>query len=227
MVGKLLGGDKEAFGHEGRDRADMRFVEVEDGGAAGGLWFVGDGARAKFESAAAGAGHGAAGGGIVEEVDGLLTASASEVEGEQGAEFDGGAKAAFERFAAAGEGLEAGGGPGGGPELFGGDEAGFARLILGEAGDPEEGEEIARLAHGGEHGGEEGVGDGGGLADGGEALEGKRIAHGPNPPGGGSSPSGWSTQSSNLAKRSRKRNSMVPVGPLRCLATMTWATPWG
>jgi len=35
------------------------------------------------------------------------------------------------------------------------------------------------------------------------------------------------SRSSNLAMRWRKRRWTVPVGPLRCLATMIWAMPAG
>ena len=96
MFRVLLGGDEEAFGDERGDRADVLLVQVEDVGTADGLGFVGNGARAEFEVAAPGAGHGAAGGGVVHEIDGFLAATAGEVEGEQGAELDAGGEPSFE-----------------------------------------------------------------------------------------------------------------------------------
>ena len=226
VLRKLLRGEEEPFGDERRDRPDMLLVQVEDVGSASGLRFVGDGSGAEFEVAAPGAGHGAAGGGVVHEVDGLLAASACEVEGEQGAELDAGGQPAVERLAAAGEGRERGCSVREGPDLVGGDETGLVLLLLNEARDPEESEQVARFAHGGQHGGVEGVGDGGGLADAGEALEGG-VAHRSNSSGGRSSSSAWSIQSLNWARRCSNRSSTVPTGPLRCFATMTWATPCG
>ncbi len=223
----LLGGDEKAFGDERGDGADMLLVEMVDVGAAHGLRFVGDGAGAEFEVAAAGTSHGATGGGVVHEVDGLLPSPASEVEGEERAELHAGGEALFERLAASGQRLEGGGGIGDGPDLVGGEETGIALLILDEAGDPEEGQQGAGLAHGREDRRVEGVGDGRGLADAGKALEGGRVVHRWISSGSRSSSSGWSAQSSNLARRWRKRSSTAPVGPLRCFATMTWATPWG
>ena len=145
----LLGSDEEAFGDERGDRADVLLVEVEDVGPSGGLGLVGAGAGAEFEVAAPGAGHGTAGGGVVHEIDGLLLATAGEVEREQGAELDAGGEPSIEGFAAVGERFEGRGGIGQGPDLLGGDEAGIALLFLDEAGNPEEGKQIAGLSHGG------------------------------------------------------------------------------
>ena len=173
----LLGGDEEAFGDERGDRADVLLVQVEDVGASGGLGLVGDSAGAEFEVAAPGAGHGTAGGGVVHEIDGLLLAAAGEVEGKQGAQLDAGGEPSFEGLAAVGERFEGRGGSGQRPDLVGGDEASIALLFLDEAGNPEEGKQVAGFSHRGQHRREEGVGDGGGLADAGEALEGRALAH--------------------------------------------------
>ena len=177
-------------------------------------------------SPARGAYGGAAGGGVVQEVDGVALAPAGEVEGEQHAQPGAGGEAAFERPAATSEGIEGGGSRGNGPDRVGCDEARLAVLVLDEPGDPEEGEQVAGVAHGRERRGEEDVRDGRGLPDPGESGEGGGLAH-RSIPSGMKPSSGCSTQSSNLASRWRKRSSTVPVGPLRCFATMTWATPWG
>ena len=109
MLRILFGGDEQAFGDERGDGADVLLVKMEDIGAAGGRGFVGDGAGAELEVAAPGASHGAAGGGVVHEIDGLLVAAAGEVEGEERAELDAGGEAAVERVAAGGKGVESGG----------------------------------------------------------------------------------------------------------------------
>ena len=149
MLRVLLGGDQEPFRDKRRDGPNMLLVEVEDVGAASGLRFVGDGPGADFEVPATGTGHGAAGGGVVHEVDGLLAATTGEVEGEQGAELNASGEPAFERLAAASQGLKRGCSVRESPDLVGGYETGLVLLLLDEAGHPEEGEQVTGLAHGG------------------------------------------------------------------------------
>ena len=224
---KLSGGGQQAFAHHGRDGAHVLLVEQEDvGGRSRGASLANAPGRSSSPPAP-GAHDGAAGIGGVHEVDGLTLAFAREVEGEQRAQFGAGGEAAFERGAPVRDALEGVRRAGGGPDLVGGDEARLAAPFLRQAGGPEEGEQLARLAHGGERAREEGVGDGGGPPDAREAAEGGRLAHGPNRSGWKSSSSSVRPQSSNLANWWRKRSSTPPVGPLRCLATITSATSRG
>ncbi len=160
----------------------MFFVEAEDAGAVGAGIEGDEGCTgAEFELACAGAGDGAAGGGVVEEVEGFGAGGGGDADGEEGAEAGAFFEAGLEAAAPAGEGFEGMAGGFVGPDGFGADAAGVGGEVLGEASDPEEGEERAGVLEAGEDGGEEEVGDGGGFADGGEAGEGiggvRRSSH--------------------------------------------------
>lgn len=157
----------------------MLFVEAEDAGALFAGAERGDGcAGPEFEFAGEGAGYRPAGSGGVDEVEGFGAAGAAHFEGEESAEFKAALEASIEAGAAAGEAFEGEAGRLVGPDGFGGDAAGLGLQLLREAGDPEEGEEVAGGLHAGEDGGEEEVGDGGGLADAREAGEGVGVRGG-------------------------------------------------
>ncbi len=111
------------------------------------------------------------------------------------------------------------GGAGLGPELIDGDKARLTVLFLDQTRHPEERQERSRRLQLWQDGGEKQVWDHRASGQRGEAIELAPAAH--------SAPSMRSTQSSNFARRSRKRSSTVPVGPLRCLAMITSATPRG
>jgi len=111
------------------------------------------------------------------------------------------------------------GGAGLGPELIDGDKARLTMLFLDQARHPEKRQERRRRPQIGQDSGEKQVWDHRAPCQRREAIELAQAAH--------SASSMRSTQSSNFARRSRKRSSTVPVGPLRCLAMITSATPRG
>lgn len=169
-------GLNEFFGDEGGDGADVFFVELEDSGACWGGVKGGDGcAWAELEVAGAGAGDGATRGGGVEEVEGFAGGWGVGLDGDEGADLEAVLEAGVEGGAAGGEGLEADAGGLVFPDLVGGDACWLGGVLLGEAGDPEEGEEVAGVLEAGQDGGVEEVGDGGCFADAGEAREGAGL----------------------------------------------------
>ena len=211
-------GLEQALAHQGCDSANVLFVEAEDAGPVCGGRRDGDGLRLEAQLAGASAAHGTAGSRVVHKKDRLLTARAAQAEAEERAEFRAGGEAAIEPGPAAREPLERGGRAVRSPNLVGIREPHLATLRLREPRDPEEGKQVPRLLQTGEDCREEHIRDSRRLRDAGKAGEGI-LGH--------KSSSRRRTQSSNLARRSRKRSSTVPVGPLRCLATITWATPVG
>ena len=113
-----------------------------------------------------------------------------------------------------------------GSQLVAGEETRIALLAVQQVEDVQGQTHLYRVGQAGQQAGEEKAGYGRGLGPRREADEGGfgKLSRADFAHTGSSS---RTSRSSNLAMRWRKRRWTVPVGPLRCLATMIWAMPAG